>query len=295
MASTAVISALNKSENCILNSFKSIYEFVESHNGNRKVSKKHLIDLLDENIKSIITYIEKQKANDDNINVDSNVNIILKDILRDGLNQIDINGGHSYPNDNMNTESNVEDITETTDSSDERLKFSTLSTDQKVDLIFEEIIEIKSKQMENFGQKNKRTENNTQQKHRNGNSYYRHRRQGQQYQKPYQNRGRNENNYSVPRHPKRNYNQWNADNRPQRRYNARGFDRYRNLNHKPYYNNDRYFTPRTNQIDNYGNVKPYQCQCHNILMPSQYSNGTNSFLGQTQTNQYNPIQSQTLN
>ena len=105
MASPTVISVLNRCENSILNSFQSMYDFVNSHNGNKKVSKKDLIELFDENVKSIITNIEKQKTNDDNSNVDSNVNIILKDILSDSLIPIEVNDGHSYPND-INTVSN---------------------------------------------------------------------------------------------------------------------------------------------------------------------------------------------
>ena len=61
-----------------------MYEFVNKHKGNKKVPKKDLIDLLGNNLKTIIRETEKLKQIDDKNdkqNVDTIVNKVLKDFF----------------------------------------------------------------------------------------------------------------------------------------------------------------------------------------------------------------------
>ena len=98
MTSQTVLSVLSKSQKSILISFKSMYEFVNRHKGNKKVSKKDLMDLLGNNLKTIIKEIKILKPIDDK-NDNKNVNTIVNKVLKDFFDEFS-------PNDDTNQVNN---------------------------------------------------------------------------------------------------------------------------------------------------------------------------------------------
>ena len=97
MASPTVVSNLTSCENIIINKFNDMYAMTRSHKKNNKVSKNDLIDLFDYKLSLIINKIELIKVNDNNANVESAVNDLLKDVIT----KSDINL-NTVSNDNMN-------------------------------------------------------------------------------------------------------------------------------------------------------------------------------------------------
>ena len=98
MASTVVVSALNNCEKSIISSFKSLYDFIGDHRGNKKVFIKDLRQEFDCHLKTLVTEIEKLKTNDNNSNVDSEVNNLLSDIITEDVINEEINGQSSQSN-----------------------------------------------------------------------------------------------------------------------------------------------------------------------------------------------------
>jgi hypothetical protein len=77
----ALVTALSKSENFIINKFVKMYDFANNHKKNQKAAKKSLIDLFDKQFKLIINEIKVLKTGDENANVESEANHLLKNII----------------------------------------------------------------------------------------------------------------------------------------------------------------------------------------------------------------------